>query len=421
MNKLAAIVVLVIIVAAVGAAWKFGLLPLPKTSTTTTTTTSVSTTTTMTTVNTTTTTSIQVVYYPPCSSFGVNTSAYNAIVTGKCSWSGGELGVWAAAGGHGPVTVEVTGSNGDTYVDTSFDYNCTTFVRNFSAPRQNLTLTLETAIGSNTIGTGGSNSSSSGTKSSGGGAPTTGSGQGGSTATAKNASGHTPAGGACSEALLKLNETLVPPPFVVYQNVYNGNFSQGWTGWNVSGPGFRNPGFAGPMNITWANDQGCWLSVPWNTSMYSGNFFATSFTCGTSESAGNVTSSWFNVTKPFLNFKLVSSDNSNLYIQVMRNSTNYINAYFDTLNVSTFAAKYQVKGADNSIKTYYNVTIGPTTFRNASIPLACFFGEPVRIRLVAATSDVESYIAAGDFTTANIRSMAPGILVGLNFSHATCV
>jgi len=286
-----------------------------------------------TTISATTTTNSSFVYYP-CNNFSIYNATINATVSGKCYWSGGVLGLWVAAGNPGREHVIIKGPSNELFVNQSSTESCLTFYQNFSAPAGVYNVTLITG------------------------------------------DSH----GNCGYAIAKLNSTTVPPP-TVYNFVFNGNFHTGhYTGWNVTGKGFGTA----PLNITYANSNAkCYLGQPWSN--YNGTFFATTYTCGTSVSPGNLTSSPFYADSPFLNFKIISPADNGLYVEILYNGTPKIIAHYNTFNTSL--------GANAS-----------STFRNATIPLTTVIGKPVEIRVVADELAMQRFIAVGDFVLSQTPS-----------------
>ncbi len=164
------------------------------------------------------------------------------------------------------------------------------------------------------------------------------------------------------------------------ETIPNGDFSLGtYAYWNESGPGFRDA----PLNITWANNNEFYYGSPWNN--YTGTFFATTYG-GVAVQAGNLTSNPFPVRELYLDFKIISQQNSLLYIEIL-NSTG------------------KPKIIDH-YNTYSIGTEGPTTFVNASIPIGTLLCQNASIRIVAGvigkTTQGTNYIAAGDFVQSSI-------------------
>ncbi len=158
----------------------------------------------------------------------------------------------------------------------------------------------------------------------------------------------------------------------------NGNFSTGtYANWTATGPGFGSE----PFNLTKANMQGAYYAAPW--SGYNGVYMATTYTTGTALQAGNLTSRPFSATQLYLNFKIISSQSSALYVEIL-------------------------EGSKPVITTHYNTYVSPpgvanpqSAFVNASIPLATLLCQNVSIRLVAgvtgSSAQGDGYVAAGDF------------------------
>ncbi|HVC58030.1 MAG TPA: hypothetical protein VND15_00975 [Candidatus Acidoferrales bacterium] len=203
-------------------------------------------------------------------------------------------------------------------------------------------------------------------------------------------------GGSCGNAVLRINRTTVAPQ-QIYSDVYNGNFSTGtYLGWTETNPGFGTA----PLNITYAvkSSVTCYQGQPW--SGYSGTYFATNYNCGLQAAAGNLTSSLFyaSPTKPFLNFLIISPSSDTLYVMVLGiNNRPLATAHYNTFNSTA---------SGNSA----------STFRSASIPLSAFAGEPVKIRIVAGSTNQQTFIAAGGFGLSARPVQTPGILVNLTFN-----
>jgi hypothetical protein len=281
---------------------------------------------------------------PPCSSFALVDQVPNTTYVARCYSNGGTLGLWVASGNTGKEYAKIVGADGKTYINQNSTYNCTTFYQNFTMPSQIYTVTFRTGTG----------------------------------------------GGSCGNAVLIINTTILPPS-TVYNNVYNNAFGNGkYTGWNVTNPGFGTA----PLNISYANSKLCYEGRPWSN--YNGSYFATTYNCGITVSPGNLTSSPFiaDPARPFLNFKLISPQDNNLYVELLRanykvmngqqvyyNSTPVAIVHFNTYNLST--SQYS-----------------SSTFANVTIPLTLYTGESLQVRLVAKETG-SSFIAAGEFILQN--------------------
>ncbi len=176
----------------------------------------------------------------------------------------------------------------------------------------------------------------------------------------------------------------------------NGNFSTGtYEYWNTTGTGWGDA----PTNITYANETGAYYSHPW--SGYNGTYFASTYHGGTLVAPGNLTSSVFRVTEPYLNFKLISTQSNLLYVQLLKNGTPVA-----TFHYNTYAA--------------YNNTNPQSTFVNASIILLPYVCQNVSVRLVVGTLNtgvLYNYISAGNFYMSKTQELTPGILVNQSYSR----
>ncbi|MDE1865242.1 MAG: hypothetical protein KGH94_01220 [Candidatus Micrarchaeota archaeon] len=337
-----ALVIVVAVIVYLYTGFKF-LNTAPKTTTSIVTTTKASTTVAY-------TTSVQP-HLDNCSNLFVPGGVAYSSTNVTCHWSGGILGIWVQAGKAYNTTFTILGANGKTYLKGPFSYNNVTFYSNVTLPAQNYTVSL--AVGPET-GTGGN-------------------------------------------PFVKLNLTTVLP-HIVYSGVYNANFSNGkYTGWNVSGSGFGE----GPLNITYAdsNTVNCYFGSPWSN--YPGTYFATTYTCGISVAPGNLTSEEFRVNpkEPFLNFRMVSPDDSLIYVEVFQvNGNAVVLGHFNT----------------------YNISVGPnvsSTFANVSLPLTTLANKVVRIKIVAATVQPQRYMAIGDFSLANLPHSDTGVVSQVNITR----
>ena len=160
--------------------------------------------------------------------------------------------------------------------------------------------------------------------------------------------------------------------------IFNGNFSTGnFIGWNVTGDGFGSA----PLNITYQNQNNTANSSDiWKG--YNGTFFASTYQGGITISPGNLTSRPFEVTEPYLNFRIDSPQENEIYVEVLKNGVPAVRDFYDTLGQS-----------GNNYRT----------FMNASIPLATLFCSNVTIKVVADVVSTPSthydFMAIGDFYT----------------------
>jgi hypothetical protein len=298
------------------------------------------------TTNKTTTASTTIYYLSNCADLGIFNSTSNTINTNYCLWHGGTIGIWVASGSAKSISYSIKGINNITYLNGTSSYSCVTFLQNMTLPAQVYNVTLKT------------------------GKP----------------------GGTCSNkyAFIKLNTTTTAPSNVTYPEVYNGNFSTGeYNGWYLADTGFGTA----PMSIAKADSEGCYLTAPW--AGYNGSYFATTFNCGLSNAPGNLTSSPFIVSEPFLNFKIISPEDANIYVEILHGGKPAEIAHYNTFNISKFGAT------------------APYTFRNASIPLISLSGDAVQIKVVALSLKHHNYVAVTDFHMSSLPSQTPGILINL--------
>ena len=171
----------------------------------------------------------------------------------------------------------------------------------------------------------------------------------------------------------------------------NGNFSTGtYEGWNLTGYGFGSA----PLNITWADNNACYYNTTWRG--YNGSFFAATYHCGLVLQAGNLTSKPFKVVLPYLNFKIISPYNAQLYVEIIKDGKPVIITHYNTYNAPG--------------------NLYPTSqFENASIPIAMFMCQNVSVRIVANVVGTVvnrlDYIAVGDFYQSAVPIQTPGIVV----------
>jgi len=302
---------------------------------------------TVTNTSSTTSLSTSIYYLSNCANLGIFNSTSNTVVTNYCLWRGGTLGIWVASGSSKSISYSIKGYDDNvTYLNGTSTYSCVTFLQNITLPNQIYNVTIHTGL----------------------------------------------PGGTCNNkySILKLNTTTTAPPNVTYTEVYNGNFSTGeYNGWYLNGTGFGKA----PLSIAKADAEGCYQTAPW--AGYNGTYFATTFNCGLSNSPGNLTSSPFIVDEPFLNFKIISPADANLYVEILQNNTPVITAHYNTYNISRFG-----------VTSDY-------TFRNASIPLISVAGKTVQVRIVAISLKHHNYIAVTGFKMGKLPNETPGILTNL--------
>ncbi len=286
-----------------------------------------------------------------CDQVAISESNPNAIITERCMLTTDDIGVWAGAGSTGNVHIRFKGADNVTYINQTYYYSCPTFVENFTGPKQAYNLTVTTGPGGGL--------------------------------------------GTCASSIVKLNDTTVPT-HQTYSFIYNGNFSNGaYTGWNVSGSGFGTA----PLNLTFANNAliKCYYGKAWSN--IPGTYVASTFRCGLQPTPGNLTSSPFMISEPFLNFKIVSSPSASLYIEVLANGKPAIIASYNTYNSSQ---------SNQS-----------STFRNATIPLTTIGSKAATIRIVAGSVTQQQFVLAGGFYLSAkpyAREISPSNLTFLNTS-----
>jgi hypothetical protein len=295
----------------------------------------------------------------PCSQFYIIGEQFNTTYTTLCKSNGTTLGLWVASGYAGKEHVSITGADGRIYVNQTSTYNCTTFFQNFTGPAQIYTITYTTGLG----------------------------------------------GGSCGNSEVIINTTTTPPK-ATYDYIYNGNFGNGqYTGWNVSNPGFGTA----PLNITYADSSMCYNGQPWTN--YNGTYFATTYNCGVSVAPGNLTSAPFvvNPSKPFLNFRAISPENNEIYVEILKQNFGNSSGRQVYTNVTPVIIAH--------INTY-NITVNinsSSTFQNVSIPLTQYINQVMLVRVVTEKErESNNYIAIGDFILANRPNEQRGVIVNIS-------
>ncbi len=179
-------------------------------------------------------------------------------------------------------------------------------------------------------------------------------------------------------------------------NIANGNFATGtYEGWNITGQGFLNSsGAAVPTNIIFANANGEYYGGPWTN--YDGTYFASTYHGGISLSPGNLTSNTFEVVEPYLNFRIISTQSSLLYVELLENGRPYMVAHYDTLSATGNSTSQSV-------------------FVNETLPLLNLLCKDVSVRVssgvVGSISTVRDYIAVGDFVQSKSDLTTPGTVL----------
>jgi hypothetical protein len=113
---------------------------------------------------------------------------------------------------------------------------------------------------------------------------------------------------------------------------------------------------------------------------------------------GNLTSYYFLVNEPYLNFKIISPQSDQLYVQILYNGSPAITDHFNS---------YRVPG---------NQQNATSTFENASITLLPLLCREVQIKVVAGTSTASGgtanldYIAVTGFYMSKRPISSPDIM-----------
>lgn len=98
--------------------------------------------------------------------------------------------------------------------------------------------------------------------------------------------------------------------------IKNGDFEEGYAGWNVSGIAFGSA----PSNAEYVNSQGLYQKEPY--SGYSGAYFASSYLPNMDKRAmGNITSEPFFINKKYLEFLVIGQLSAQIYVELIVNKT----------------------------------------------------------------------------------------------------
>ncbi len=288
-----------------------------------------------------------IIYSASCNNFSMFSKTFNKTHSGTCVWKGGQLGVWLGSGNSSYTNFTIVGADNATYLNQSINYGCIALFSNFSMPAQTYTITMHRGL----------------------------------------------AGGSCSNAysIINLNTTLAPPKNITYKNIYNGKFASGtYMGWNLTGNGFGSR----PINLSYADTHNCTAGGPWTG--YNGTYFASTYNCGSSNAAGNLTSSQFYASKRFLDFQIISPENNLIYVEIRENGIPMVIAHYNTFNESAFGAS------------------GAYTFRNATIPIGTLIGKNLTLRVVADTSTSGEFVAVGNFRLSSLPLQSNGVAANIS-------
>ncbi len=145
----------------------------------------------------------------------------------------------------------------------------------------------------------------------------------------------------------------------------NWNFSyDSYYNWNVTGNAFGTA----PTNFTKANDNGSYFRYAWSN--LAETYYATSFSKTKPIGFGNLTTT-FLVDKRYLNFQLISTNNSRIYVEIIINGQPSIVKHYDT------GSPY-----DQFVSEYIN--------------LSDYTCQTVKFRVVSDAPAGQDFIAIGD-------------------------
>ena len=179
--------------------------------------------------------------------------------------------------------------------------------------------------------------------------------------------------------------------------VPNGNFSDGtYNSWNVSGTGWGT----GPTNITTANAKEQYVGAQWSN--YPNTYFASTYHGGGRAQIGNLTSSVFEITEPYLNFKIISPQNNLMYVELVSGGRTLL-----IIHYNSYAAA--------------NNTNQQSTFENASILVSPLLCRQVQLKIVDQSLSTRSggydFMSVGAFNMSKTPSLTPGIVVNQTLTH----